>query len=192
MSDDLGTATGEVHERAGEVLSFWFEELSPEAHFARNDDVDARITERFGRLRDEVLNSRAVAWRGTPETIFAAIILLDQFSRNIHRGTPEAFEADPLALELAREMIARGWDRQLPPERRAFAYLPFMHAEDSEVQAESVALYEELGAEVNLRFARDHAEIFERFGRFPGRNAALGRDTTPEEEEYLSQPGAGW
>jgi uncharacterized protein (DUF924 family) len=192
MSDDLGSANAEVHARAGDVLGFWFGEVPAEQRFARDEALDARIAERFGDLRDEVYRSRAVAWRTTPDAIFAAIILLDQFSRNIHRGTAKAFEADPLALALAREMIAKGWDRQLPPDRRAFVYLPFMHSEDAGVQAECVALYEELGIEENLKFARDHAAVIERFGRFPGRNAALGRDSSAEEADYLSQPGAGW
>lgn len=192
MSDDLGSATAEVHAKASDILSFWFEEVPPEARFARDDALDATIAERFGALRDEVYRSRAIAWRTTPDAIFAAIVLLDQFSRNVHRGSAQAFEADPLALALAREMIAKGWDRQLPPERRAFVYLPFMHAEDAGVQRESVALYEELGLEENLRFARDHADVIDRFGRFPGRNAALGRESDADERDYLSQPGSGW
>ncbi|WP_448503110.1 DUF924 family protein [Sphingomonas sp.] len=192
MSNDLGSANAEVHALAGDVLAFWFDEVSAEQRFVRDEALDARIAERFGDLRDDVYRSRAVAWRTTPDATFAAIILLDQFSRNIHRGTERAFEADPLALALAREMIAKGWDRQLPPDRRAFVYLPFMHSEDAGVQAESVALYEELGIEENRTFARDHADVIARFGRFPGRNAALGRDSSAEEADYLSQPGAGW
>ena len=191
MAEHLGPGTGEVYDAATRVLDFWFG-LSPEQRFAKDEAVDREIAERFGTLRQDVLDSDALGWRGEPETILAAIILLDQFSRNIYRGRPEAFAADELALSLTRDAIEKRWDGELPPERAVFPLMPLMHAEHADAQSSSVAKFEALGEEENARFARDHAEVFARFGRFPGRNAALGRETTPEEAEYLSQPGAGW
>ncbi|AQR72593.1 DUF924 family protein [Sphingomonas sp. LM7] len=192
MASDLGTAASEVHARAREVLSFWFEALMPEQWFAKSDGLDHEIGERFEGLRAAVLESEAAGWRDTPETLLAAVILLDQFSRNVHRGTAQAFAADPLAQELACLAVERGWDREMTPQQRQFLYLPFEHAEDRELQAVSLNCYEALGQEEALEYARQHAEVIARYGRFPSRNAALGRESTPEELEYLSRPGAGW
>ena len=192
MTSDLGLAAPEVHAKAEEVLAFWFEGLMPEQWFAKSDGLDRAIGERFGALRDAVLASDAAEWRDDPRTLLAAVILLDQFSRNVHRGTPEAFAADPLAQELASLAVERGWDRAMRPEQRQFLYLPFEHAEDRELQAVSLRCFEALGLEQPLEYARQHAEVIARYGRFPSRNAALGRASTPDEEEYLSRPGAGW
>ncbi|QKS00898.1 DUF924 domain-containing protein [Sphingomonas sp. CL5.1] len=181
----------EVHEKAAEVLRFWFG-LSPDRHFAKDAALDREIAERFGALRDAVLAAGAAGWREAPDTLLAAVILLDQFSRNIHRDSPRAYEADPLALALTLSAIERGWDEGYAPEERAFLYLPLMHAESEAMQALSVEKYTALGLPENLRFARDHAAVIACFGRYPSRNAALGRESTQEEEEYLSQPGAGW
>jgi uncharacterized protein (DUF924 family) len=139
-----------------------------------------------------VLESGAEGWRDTPERLLAAVILLDQFSRNLHRGTPAAFAADPLALELTMAAIANGWEAGYSPVERQFLYLPLMHSEEAGVQALSVEKFEELGDANVLKFARDHREVVERYGRFPSRNAALGRASTAEEQAYLSKPGAGW
>ena len=190
MGGDLGTTGYEVHARA--VLGFWFDEVPPDRRFAGDMVLDHSIAKRFGPLRDAVLVSRADGWCGDPDTILAAIILLDQFSRNIHRGQAEAFAADPLAQKLTRLAIDQGWDMSLDPERRAFLYMPLMHAEDRVTQALSLACFETLGDAENLEYARGHAEVIERFGRFPSRNAALRRRSTPEERDYLSRPGAGW
>lgn len=192
MTEHLGPGEGEVHDAAQAILRFWFEEITPEQQFAKDDAVDRTIAERFGGWRDDVLASDALGWRGEAGHLLAAIILLDQFSRNIHRDTAEAYAADPLALSLTHEAIERGWDRALPPEQAAFLLMPLMHAESRDMAALSVAKFEELGVASNLEFARDHAAVIERFGHYPSRNAALGRTSTPEEEEYLSQPGAGW
>jgi len=190
MGGDLGARRIEVHAR--DLLRFWFAQVPSEKQFAKDASLDAEIVRRFARLRDEVLANEAAGWREDPDTILAAIILLDQFSRNIHRGTAQAFAADPLALVLAHEAIARGWDEAIDPARRAFLYMPLMHAEDPAVQRESVACFTGLGNAENLRYAREHAAVIERFGRFPSRNVALGRASTPEEQAWLSQPGAGW
>jgi uncharacterized protein (DUF924 family) len=186
----LGTL--DVHARAREVLDFWFGQVGEEGWFAKSDVLDAECAHRFGPLRDLVLGNSAAGWRDDSDTLLAAIILLDQFSRNIHRGEAEAFAADPLARALALEAIEKGWDKPLPSERRAFIYLPLEHAEDMAMQKLSVEMFATLEDEEDLKYARDHAAVIERFGRFPSRNAALGRESTPEELAYLSQPGAGW
>lgn len=192
MDGDLELADGEVHDEAKSVLAFWFDELTPEQHFAKDDALDAAIRDRFGAMRDLVLASGAAGWRDTPDNLLAAIILLDQFSRNIHRGTAEAFAADPLALSLAMEAIGKGWDRDMPPERATFVYMPLMHAENAEAQRLCIEKFAALDLPLNLRFAMDHAVVIEQFGRFPSRNAALGRESTDAELEYLKRPDAGW
>ncbi|RYD50325.1 MAG: DUF924 domain-containing protein [Sphingomonadales bacterium] len=181
----------DVHAGTAQVLGFWFG-LSQEEQFAKSADLDRQIGERFGTLRDLVLADGAKGWHADRDTMLAAIILLDQFSRNLHRGSAEAFAADPLALVLALETIERGWDLEGPPEQRQFLYMPLMHSEDAAMQALSVEKFEALGNPLNLRFARDHADVIERFGRYPSRNAALGRESSAEELDYLSQPDAGW
>lgn len=183
MGGDLGVVEGEVHAQA--VLDFWFGEVPPDARFARDDALDRTIARRFGPMRDAVLVSRADGWRDDADTILAAIILLDQFSRNIHRGKDEAFAGDQLALALTRLAIGMGWDGLLEPERRAFLYMPLMHAEDQRAQELSLACFERLGDPVELQYAREHADVIARFGRFPSRNAALRRRSTPEEQAWL-------
>jgi uncharacterized protein (DUF924 family) len=191
LADDLGGAGVDVHAKAGEVLGFWFG-LAPEQHFARSDALDAEIAARFGELRDLVLHSGAQGWRDDPETLLAAVILLDQFSRNIHRDTAEALAADPLALELALAAIGKGWDAAMATDRRPFLYLPLEHAEDMAMQRLSVAKFAAMGDADLSSFAEKHAAVIARFGRFPSRNAALGRGSTPEEQAFLSESGAGW
>ncbi|KTF70174.1 hypothetical protein ATB93_05705 [Sphingomonas sp. WG] len=164
----------------------------PEQWFSASASVDQEIADLFGADRDAVLATDAEGWDEAPDTLLAAIILLDQFSRNIHRGKAEAFAGDALARRLACHALERGWDTGMTDEQRQFLYLPFEHAEDAEFQALSLRCFEALGLEEPLAYARDHADVFRRFGRFPGRNAALCRISTPEELEYLSQPGAGW
>jgi uncharacterized protein (DUF924 family) len=175
LASDLGSTATEVHARAEEVLSFWFEALMPEQWFAKSEPLDREIGDLFEALRVAVLESKAAGWRDDPRTLLAAVILLDQFSRNVHRGTAEAFAADPLAQELASLAVARGWDRAMTPEQRQFLYLPFEHAESRELQAVSLSCFEALGQEEALEYARQHAEVIARYGRFPSRNAALGR-----------------
>ena len=192
MGDDLGTAAGEVHGHACEVLDFWFEEVGAERHFAKDDALDATIAERFGALQRQLLATEAAGWRDDRDALLAAVIVLDQFSRNLFRGQAAAFAADPLALELALIGIARGDDRLLPPDRRAFLYMPLMHSEDAGVARFSLHCFEALGNPVNLKFAHDHADVLARYGRYPSRNAALGRASTEAEQAYLSRPDAGW
>lgn len=192
MVDDLGTADREVHAQAQAVLRFWFDTVGPDRHFAKDDALDARIATEFGALHQAIVASDARRWRGAADTLLAAVIVIDQFSRNMFRGTARAFAADPLGLELALVGIARGDDRAMANDRRAFLYMPLMHAEDRGVARFSMACFEALGAANNLKFARDHAAVIDRFGRYPSRNVALGRQSTPAELDYLRTPGAGW
>ncbi|RYD94319.1 MAG: DUF924 domain-containing protein [Sphingomonadales bacterium] len=181
----------DVHAKAREVLGFWYA-LTPEQHFAKSDRLDQEIARRFGALRDAVLASKAEGWRGDPETLLAAIIVLDQFSRNIHRGSAEAFAADALAQELTLEALDKGWDGGMTGEQKQFLYMPLMHAEDAALQDLCIDKFEALGDKQSLDFAHQHAGAIIRFGRFPSRNAALGRESTELEKEYLALPDAGW
>lgn len=174
------------------MLRFWLEETPAAKRFAKDSALDATIAERFGAWRDDVLASGAAGWTDDPVDLLGAIVLLDQFSRNMHRGSARAFEGDGLALRLARLAVANGWDTGMSGLERQFLYLPFEHSEALADQNDSVRLMAETGDAEALRYAVDHRAVIERFGRFPSRNAALGRRSTPEEEEYLSQPGAGW
>jgi len=176
---------------ADAVLDFWFG-LEPNRHWAKDHALDAEIAKRFGAMRDAMIASGAEGWRDRPDTLLAAIILIDQFSRNIHRDTAEAFAGDDLAASLTLQAIEKGWDLRYPAARRAFAYMPLMHAEDAPLQDVSVAKFEALGDAANLKFAREHRDVIRQFGRYPSRNAALGRQSTAAEDVYLSQPDAGW
>ncbi|MDQ2892583.1 MAG: DUF924 domain-containing protein [Pseudomonadota bacterium] len=190
MGGDLMADERQVHEQAREVLDFWFG-LDPKLWWEKDDAFDAEVAARFGALRAAVAANEAAGWRGHPDTLLGAIILLDQFSRNICRGRAEAFAADDLAVRLTLEGIGKGWDERYPPDRRAFFYMPLMHAEDAPLQALSVETFDRLGIANNAAFARDHRDIFTRFGRFPGRNAALERTSTAAEDAYLAA-GGGW
>jgi uncharacterized protein (DUF924 family) len=187
MARDLGSPDPQVHDEAEAVLRFWFEETPERLWYKQDDGLDAACAGRFGALRDAVLANRADGWRDTPETMLAAIILLDQFSRNIFRGDARAFEADPLALELAQEAVAKGWPARFDHRRGQFLLMPFMHAEDEVMQRRSLELF---AGTKDAIWAKRHAEQIARFGRFPQRNAALGRTTTPEEADFLSRPDA--
>ncbi|WGS50978.1 DUF924 domain-containing protein [Paraburkholderia sp. D15] len=167
------------------------------AWFSRDDAFDAMLRERFGALIDAAREGRLDRWADTPLGALALIVVLDQFSRNCHRHTPRAFAADHKALQIAREMVAQGADLLLPgAHHRAFAYLPFEHHETLDAQRESLRLFKRLeaepGGESYYRFALRHAEIIERFGRFPHRNALLGRVSTGEEMAFLREPGSSF
>jgi uncharacterized protein (DUF924 family) len=191
LASDLGAKQPEVHVKACEVLGFWFDLLMPEQWFGVMHGVDNEVCELFGPLREEVLASEAADWRGDSKPLLAAVIVLDQFSRNIYRGTAEAFAADPLAQKLAKRAVDLNWDQAMDEEQRQFLYMPFMHAESPALQSVSLQCFEALGQDEPLSYARDHAEVIDRFGRFPTRNAALGRESTREERAFLSQPDAG-
>lgn len=192
MAGELAMTMREVHEAAREVLHFWFEETPAELRFAKDDAFDAAIRERFGALLERVKATRAAGWDERPETLLAAVIVIDQFGRNLFRGDARAFEGDAIARGLTRTAMRNGWDTGMTTDERAFLYLPLEHSESAADQTESVAAYAALGDAEYLKFAKAHRDVIVRFGRFPSRNAALGRASTPEEADYLSQPGAGW
>lgn len=180
-----------------EVLEFWFEgnpATRREVWFKQSDAFDTACA-RFRPALQASREGRLDHWAETPLGALALILLLDQFPRNLHRGSSLAFVADPKAREIARRAIARGFDAALTPVQRAFMYLPFEHSENLADQEESVRLYTTLhpglGGEA-LDYAERHRDVIRRFARFPHRNAALGRQNTPEEEAYLAQPGAGF
>lgn len=174
-----------------EVLDFWFG-LPPEAWFQKSEAFDRECESRFRPTYDALARQSAGAIATSPRQALAAVIVLDQFSRNIFRDTPQAFAADPLARAVANLAIERGWDTGLSKEQRTFLYLPFEHSEDVGDQAKSVALFEALGDDFYLSFAVAHRDIVARFGRFPHRNAVLGRTSTAEETAFLQQPGSSF
>ena len=174
------------------VLDFWFEEITPERWWEATDSFDRQIESRFGALHRAAARCELYGWRGAPRGRLAEIIVLDQFSRNIHRGHAEAFAFDALALALAQTAVAARADRELPAIQRAFLYMPYMHSESLIVHQEAIALFSEPGLEKNLKSARQHKEILERFGRYPHRNAILGRPSTPEETDFLTMPGSSF
>ena len=170
-----------------DVLGFWFGELGEADWFARNDDVDAQIHARFLALHGHLV-ARGGVDPEAPRQALASVIVLDQFSRNMFRGTPRAFAADSIARHLASRAIASGFDAAMNPAERMFLYLPFEHSEDRGDQARSVELIGGLGNEYWTRYAEAHRAIIDRFGRFPHRNAVLGRVSTPEEIALLEEP----
>ncbi len=177
---------------AADVLNFWFEELTPAQWWAKSPALDSLIEARFGALHEAALRCELYAWRRSHEGRLAEVIVLDQFSRNIYRGRREAFAADGQALALAQEAVAARSDHALPVERRAFLYLPYMHSESPLMHEIAVHLFSAPGLEDNLAFERRHKAVIDRFGRYPHRNAILGRVSTPAEVEFLTQPGSAF
>lgn len=180
---------------AAEVLDFWFKR-DRKAWFEKNPAFDAEIRARFLALYDMALEGRLEDWHNDPRNCVALVILLDQFPRNMFRGTARAFAADPLAREAARAIVDRGWDKALSADERMFAYLPFEHSESLPDQERCLALMREIAVFPETadlpKWAEAHLAIIRRFGRFPHRNAALGRESTPEEIEFLKQPGSSF
>ena len=168
------------------VIQFWCNELTPEQHWQKDPAMDRHIAERFGKVREEVLRTKAAGWRDTPETLAAAIILLDQFSRNMFRGSARAFEADSLALELCREALAKGWVDKVEKPLPSFMLMPLQHSENMEDQERSVAEFRTRDP-LNYKYALLHRDQIRRFGRFPGRNQALGRVSTAQERELIER-----
>ncbi|MDO3721571.1 DUF924 family protein [Marinobacter sp. chi1] len=175
-----------------DIIDFWFSELKPEQWWQKDAELDALIERRFGALHAQASAGELFPWRETPSGSLAEVIVLDQFSRNIHRDKPESFANDPLALGLAQVAISKGFDRELAPVERSFLYLPFMHSESQLIHVEAVKLYEQLGIRNNLEFEYKHKAIIDRFGRYPHRNNILGRASTPEEIEFLKQPDSSF
>ncbi|WP_417618888.1 DUF924 family protein [Parasphingorhabdus sp.] len=172
-----------------EISSFWFDELDPEDWWAKNDAIDSQIKERFLDLWKEQKSKTADGFLGSPETALAAVILFDQFPRNMFRDSADAFSTDHLAQQIAKKAVELELDQQLPEQQRVFLYMPFMHAEDIQMQNKSVTLFTKLGS--NEKFANEHRDVIAKFGRFPHRNEVLGRQTRPEEQAAIDD-GASW
>lgn len=180
----------EMRQQAQDVIDFWFDDVGPSRWWKKDPELDAEVKKKWGALRREVIKSDGEVWRGGPRRILAAVIMLDQFSRNIHRGKAKAFEGDMLARRLTRRAIAKQWDLRMTPEQRRMLYMPLMHSEDIDDQEESVRLFDALSEEGRDKFAHLHKQQIEDFGRFPGRNKALKRESTPEEIAMLEGGGA--
>ena len=180
---------------AKQVLDFWFLR-DRKAWFEKNPVFDEEIRSRFLALHEMALGRHLEAWKKEPKSCLALVILLDQFGRNMFRGTARAFAADPLARDAARAIVDQGWDKTLSPDERMFAYLSFEHSESLVDQERCLALMKEIAEFPETadlpKWAEAHLAIIRRFGRFPHRNAALGRASTPEEIEFLKQPGSSF
>lgn len=179
---------------ASEVLTFWFDDIEHSSWFRKDPEFDRNLEHRFGEVLKQAKEGRFDHWHQTATGSLALIVVLDQFSRNIHRESPLAFAADTKALQLALDGIRKGYDKELTLEQRSFYYLPLRHAEDIEMQKLGLAKTREIN-EAGYgtdKYALNHLELIERFGRFPHRNAVLGRENTPEEELFLGEGNAGF
>ena len=174
------------------VWRFWFEALKREDWFRKSDDVDRRISASFAEVHRAVSAGLPYVCLTGPRPALASVIVLDQFSRNMFRGTPAAFAEDAKALAVAKAAIALGFDSLVEPTQRAFFYLPFEHSEDAWAQERSIGLFRSLGDADALHWALEHKKIIDRFGRYPHRNAILGRVSTVEELEFLKEPGSSF
>jgi len=173
---------------ADEVIDFW-RAAGSEKWFDKDDALDVAIRVKFLDLLEAASRGELSSWEETPDGALALVIVLDQFPRNLFRGSPRTYATDPLAYAVARRALARGFVRRCDSELALFLYMPLMHSEKLEDLDEGLAYFEQLGLEDNLRGARRHRDIIARFGRFPHRNALLGRVSTPEEEAYLAEGG---
>jgi uncharacterized protein (DUF924 family) len=175
---------------SADVICFWFDEIEPSQRFKKDTEIDRLILERFSDLHHRVRNCELHRWREEPLGALAEIIVLDQFSRNMFRDTPQAFAYDGQALTLAQEMVRRRQDRVLAPGHKVFAYMPYMHSESPKIHQAAMLLYDQPGLEESFKYEMRHKEVIDRFGRFPHRNEILGRQSTPEELEFLKLPGS--
>jgi uncharacterized protein (DUF924 family) len=174
--------------KPSDVVSFWIQ-AGPKAWFAKSEAFDAEIRERFEALHHAAARGELDEWAETPEGALALLLLLDQFPRNLFRGSPHAFATDPLARKVAREAVDRGFDKEVDPALRQFFYLPFEHSERLEDQDRGVLLCAASGDAELVKWAELHRDIIHRFGRFPHRNERLGRATTDEERAFLKGGG---
>jgi len=175
-----------------EVIEFWFTEIDPSSWFKKDEDFDQKLRERFSVVHRSAAQGELYAWRENPEGRLAEIIVLDQFSRNMFRDTHQAFANDAMALVLSQVAIDAGDDQRIASSHRAFLYMPFMHSESAVIHEQAVKLFSQPGLERNLEFELKHKAIIDRFGRYPHRNAALGRDSTSEELVFLQQPNSSF
>ncbi len=188
----MNKRSGIPTEEASGIIEFWFHELNPKQWFKKDNNLDELIKARFTPIHKAAIQCELWQWRASPTGRLAEIIALDQFSRNIHRGSQQAFANDALALALAQEAIATGVDRTLSSDQRAFMYMPFMHSESIYIHESAMALFASEGLEKYLNFEKQHRDIILRFGRYPHRNAILERESTPEEHTFLAEPGSSF
>ena len=181
-----------MKEGAQAVIDFWFEECEPKQWWSNDQQFDKLITKRFADIHAKAVAGELFAWRHSAIGRLAEIIILDQFSRNIYRGTPQAFSSDPLALCLAQHAISHNCHNELTDEQRQFLYMPFMHSESAAIHIIAERLFNEPQMGKNKEFERLHKVIIDRFGRYPHRNDILGRESTPEEIEFLKQPNSSF
>jgi uncharacterized protein (DUF924 family) len=176
---------------AQDILDFWFGEIGSEGWWKRSADTDAAIRARFLGIWEQWRDRPAASFADNATDALATVVLFDQFSRNMFRGNARAFATDPRAREIAARAIDRSLDRQLTRDQRIFLYMPFMHSEDAADQDKAVALFETLGQPDQVKYAQMHRDIIVRFGRFPARNAVLGRADRPGEAEAIAAT-ANW
>lgn len=174
------------------VLEFWFNQLSEKQRWSKDPKIDQLIVEEFGEHHRAATLGECDAWREHPEGRLAEILLLDQFSRHIYRDHAQSFAWDGMALALAQEAVRVGADQVLPSHQRLYLYMPYMHSESPLIHQEAMRLFNQEGLEDNLEFEKRHKVIIERFGRYPHRNATLGRKSTAEEVYFLLQPGSSF
>jgi uncharacterized protein (DUF924 family) len=201
-----------MNPQAQDILSYWLGQLNPETGqstenkfplwFGKSQETDDHLRETYGSLLEKAKAGELKDWEESPESLVALVILMDQFSRNIFRGTSGMYAADEKALSLSKQVVESGQDEQLPTAMRVFLYMPFMHSEELEDQEKCIEIFKKLKEQVpesikdsienNVIYAIKHRDIVKEYGRFPHRNEILSRANTPEEEVYLAQPGAGF
>ncbi|MDH3974136.1 MAG: DUF924 domain-containing protein [Deltaproteobacteria bacterium] len=174
------------------VIDFWFHEIAPASRWKKDPSFDALIRKRFLSFHTAAAGGELFHWREEPEGRLAEIIILDQFSRNIFRGKPASFLYDSMSLILAQEALAAGIDSALPPDKKAFIYMPFMHSESALIHEIALKLFSQPGLESNLDWEIKHKAVIDRFGRYPHRNEILGRKSTTEELAFLAQRGSSF
>jgi uncharacterized protein (DUF924 family) len=189
VPEDTVIAGAVMHEQ---VLTFWFRDIEPKSWWAPDPAFDNLLRERFLPLLDQASKGELYSWRSSPRGRLAEILVLDQFSRNIHRDTPQAFFQDPAALVLSQESVALGCLEKLEPMERVFLLMPYMHSESPVIHVEAERLFKLWVPEENYRYELRHKAIIDRFGRYPHRNSILERESRPEEIEFLKQPGSGF
>jgi len=175
-----------------DVINFWFKEIEPKHWWSADPAFDAMLKVRYAGLLQQAAAGELYTWRATPQGRLAEVIVLDQFSRNIYRGTPLAFAQDPMALVLSQEAVAAGALAVLTEDERNFLLMPYMHSESRAIHLQGEALFKQYAPASNYEFELRHKAIIDRFGRYPHRNAILGRASTDEEVEFLKQPGSGF
>ncbi len=174
------------------VIQFWFEEIEPKQWWCKDTSFDRQIAERFGEIHAQAATEGLIDWREADEGRLAEIIVLDQFSRNMFRGTPDSFAQDILALKCCKQATEAGAHTRLDQAQANFILMPIMHSESLHEHQNGLALFETYASKAQLRYEVCHREIIEQFGRYPHRNAILGRTNTPEEITFLAQPGSSF